>query len=55
MDVFQNIVLIFMSVLFLGILVAFSILLEKFVELSEEVHRKFFELDVTENKYENHE
>lgn len=55
MDVFQNIILILMGVLFLGILVAFSILLEKFMELSDEVHRKFFELDVTENNYENHE
>jgi len=55
MDIFQNIILILMGVLLLGILVAFSILLEKFMELSEEVHRKFFELDITENDCENHE
>lgn len=55
MDIFQNIILIFIGMLLLGILVAFSILLEKFMELSEEVHRKLFELDITENDYENHE
>lgn len=55
MDIFQNIILILMGVLVSGILVAFSILLEKFIELSNEVHRKFFELDITENDYENHE
>lgn len=38
-----------MGVLFLGILVAFSILLEKFMELSEEVHRKLFEVSVENN------
>lgn len=49
MDVFQNIILILMGVLFLGILVAFSILLEKFMELSDEVHKKFFEMSVENN------
>nr|DAR44254.1 MAG TPA: hypothetical protein [Caudoviricetes sp.] len=49
MDIFQNIVLIFMGVLLLGILVAFSILLEKFMELSDEVHKKLFEMSVENN------
>lgn len=49
MDIFQNIALIFMGMLLLGILVAFSILLEKFMELSEEVHKKFFEMSVENN------
>lgn len=49
MDVFQNIILILMGVLFLGILVAFSILLEKFMELSDEVHKKLFEMSVENN------
>lgn len=49
MDIFQNIVLIFMGMLLLGILVAFSILLEKFMELSDEVHKKLFEISVENN------
>nr|DAR20388.1 MAG TPA: hypothetical protein [Caudoviricetes sp.] len=49
MDIFQNIVLIFMGMLLLGILVAFSILLEKFMELSDEVHKKLFEMSVENN------
>lgn len=49
MEVFQNIMIIFLTVLLLGILVAFSILLEKFMELSEEVHRKLFEVSVENN------
>lgn len=49
MDVFQNIILIFMGVLVLGILVAFSILLEKFMELSDEVHKKLFEMSAENN------
>lgn len=49
MDVFQNIILIFMGMLLLGILVAFSILLEKFMELSDEVHKKLFEMSVENN------
>lgn len=50
MDVFQNIILILMGVLLLGILVAFSILLEKFMELSDEVHKKLFEMSVENNR-----
>lgn len=49
MDVFQNIILILMGVLLLGILIAFSILLEKFMELSDEVHKKLFEISVENN------
>lgn len=49
MDVFQNIILILVGVLLLGILVAFSILLEKFMELSDEVHKKLFEISVENN------
>lgn len=49
MDIFQNIVLIFIGMLLLGILVAFSILLEKFMELSDEVHKKLFEMSVENN------
>lgn len=49
MDVFQNIILILMGVLLLGILIAFSILLEKFMELSDEVHKKLFEMSVENN------
>lgn len=49
MDVFQNIILILMGVLVLGILIAFSILLEKFMELSDEVHKKLFEMSVENN------
>lgn len=49
MEIFQNIMIIFLTALLLGILVAFSILLEKFVELSEEVHKKFFEMSVENN------
>lgn len=49
MDIFQNIILIFMGVLLLGILVAFSILLEKFMKLSDEVHKKLFEMSVENN------
>ena len=49
MEIFQNIMIIFLTVLLLGILVAFSILLEKFMELSEEVHKKFFEMSVENN------
>lgn len=49
MDIFQNIILIFMGVLLLGILVTFSILLEKFMELSDEVHKKLFEISVENN------
>lgn len=49
MEVFQNIMIIFLTVLLLGILIAFSILLEKFVELSDEVHKKLFEMSVDNN------
>lgn len=49
MEVFQNIMIIFLTVLLLGILVAFSILLEKFVELSDGVHKKLFEMSVENN------
>lgn len=49
MEVFQNIMIIFLTVLLLGILIAFSILLEKFVELSDEVHKKLFEMSVENN------
>lgn len=49
MDVFQNIILILMGVLLLGILIAFSILLEKFMELSDEVHKKLFDMSVENN------
>lgn len=49
MEIFQNIMIIFLTVLLLGILVAFSILLEKFIELSDEVHKKFFEMSVENN------
>lgn len=46
MEIFQNIMIIFLTALLLGILVAFSILLEKFMELSDEVHKKLFEMSV---------
>lgn len=49
MEVFQNIMIIFLTALLLGILVAFSILLEKFMELSDEVHKKLFEMSVENN------
>lgn len=49
MEVFQNIMIIFLTVLLLGILIAFSMLLEKFVELSDEVHKKLFEMSVENN------
>lgn len=49
MEVFQNIMIVFLTVLLLGILVAFSILLEKFMELSDEVHKKLFEMSVENN------
>ena len=49
MEVFQNIMIIFLTVLLLGILIAFSILLEKFMELSDEVHKKLFEISVENN------
>lgn len=49
MEVFQNIMIIFLTALLLGILVAFSILLEKFMELSDEVHKKLFEISVENN------
>lgn len=49
MEVFQNIMIVFLTVLLLGILIAFSILLEKFVELSDEVHKKLFEMSVENN------
>lgn len=49
MEIFQNIMIIFLTALLLGILIAFSILLEKFMELSEEVHKKFFEMSVENN------
>ena len=49
MDVLQNIILILMGILLLGILIAFSILLEKFMELSDEVHKKLFEMSVENN------
>lgn len=44
MEVFQNIMIIFLTALLLGILIAFSMLLEKFIELSDEVHKKLFEM-----------
>lgn len=49
MEVFQNIMIIFLTALLLGILIAFSILLEKFMELSDEVHKKLFEMSVENN------
>lgn len=49
MEVFQNIMIIFLTALLLGILVAFSILLEKFMELSDEVHKKLFEISIENN------
>lgn len=49
MDIFQNIILILMGVRLLGILIDFSILLEKFMELSDEVHKKHFEMSVENN------
>lgn len=49
MEVFQNIMIIFLTALLLGILIAFSILLEKFVELSDEVHKKLFEMSEENN------
>lgn len=49
MEVFQNIMIIFLTALLLGILIAFSILLEKFMELSDEVHKKLFEISVENN------
>ncbi len=49
MEIFQNIMIIFLTALLLGILVAFSILLEKFMELSDEVHKKLFEIAVENN------
>lgn len=49
MEVFQNITIIFLTALLLGILIAFSILLEKFMELSDEVHKKLFEMSVENN------
>lgn len=49
MEVFQNIMIIFLTALLLGILVAFSILLEKFMELSDEVHKKLFDMSVENN------
>lgn len=49
MEVFQNIMIVFLTVLLLGILIAFSILLEKFMELSDEVHKKRFEMSVENN------
>lgn len=49
MEVFQNIMIIFLIALLLGILIAFSVLLEKFMELSDEVHKKLFEISVENN------
>ena len=49
MEVFQNIIIIFLTALLLGILIAFSILLEKFMKLSDEVHKKLFEMSVENN------
>lgn len=49
MEVFQNIMIIFLTALLLGILIAFSILLEKFIELSDEVHKKLFEMSAENN------
>lgn len=49
MEVFQNIMIIFLTALLLGILIAFSILLEKFMKLSDEVHKKLFEVSVENN------
>lgn len=49
MEVFQNIMIIFLTTLLLGILIAFSILLEKFMKLSDEVHKKLFEMSVENN------
>lgn len=49
MEVFQNIMIVFLTVLLLGILIAFSILLEKFMELSDEAHKKLFEMSVENN------
>lgn len=49
MEIFQNIMIIFLTALLLGILIAFSILLEKFMELSDEVHKKLFEMSAENN------
>lgn len=49
MEVFQNIMIIFLTALLLGILIAFSILLEKFMKLSDEIHKKLFEMSVENN------
>lgn len=49
MEVFQNIMIIFLTALLLEILIAFSILLEKFMKLSDEVHKKLFEMSVENN------
>lgn len=49
MEVFQNIMIVFLTALLLGILIAFSILLEKFMELSDEVHKKLFEMSAENN------
>lgn len=48
-EVFQNIMIIFLTALLLGILIAFSMLLEKFIELSDEVHKKLFEMSAENN------
>lgn len=49
MEIFQNIMIIILTALLLVILIAFSILLEKFMELSDEVHKKLFEMSVENN------
>lgn len=49
MEIFQNIMIIILTALLLVILIAFSILLEKFMELSDEVHKKLFEVSVENN------
>ena len=41
--------IIFLTALLLGILIAFSMLLEKFIELSDEVHKKLFEMSAENN------
>lgn len=49
MDVFQNIMLLFIGVLMLGILIALSITTEKLMCFIEEVHQKIFELEENRN------
>lgn len=49
MDVFQNIMLVFMAIVMLGMLIALSIVTEKLMYFIEEVHQKIFELEENKN------